>query len=157
VKCFLDTNVFDWLIEATEAADLIVLLEQGTITAIIGADNAYEIHRIPDGKQNKRDRLQALINDRFVPLSPTHLPLSGIARAGLANAATSHTIHLRETLANEGILGLDKNHLINAASEGCTVFVTCDKGVLKRHTAIRKLLCLECLHPAELVQRVRNI
>ncbi len=150
MKCFLDTNVLDWLIEATEAEDLLVLLEQGTITAIIAADNAYEVHRIRD--DDKRDRLQALINDRFVPLSPTHLPLSGIARAGLANAATPHTIHLRETLANEGISKLDKNHLINAASEGCAVFVTCDKGVLKRREAIRKILCLECLHPADLVQ-----
>ena len=149
--------VLDWLTEADEAEDLLLLLEQGKITGMLAADNAYEVRKIPDAKRDKRDRLQALINDRFAPLSPTHVPLAGIALAGQAKAATPHTMHLLEALANEGISKLDKNHLINAASEGCTVFVTCDKEILNRREAIRKILSLECLHPAELVQKVREL
>ena len=157
MKCFLDTMILDWLTEGDEAEDLLLLLEQGKITGILAADNAYEVHRIPDEKQDKRERLQALIKDQFLPLSPTHLPLSGIAVSGLAKAATQQTIRLREALAKEGISGLDKNHLINAAKEGCTVFVTCDKVILKRRGAIRKILSLECLCPAELVQKVIHL
>ena len=60
---------------------------------------------------------------------------------------------LREKLKGAGIVGLDSNHLINASREGCTQFVTFDKGLLRKAAVIREILGVECAEPGEVVRR----
>ncbi len=130
------------------------LVERGIVSAIVAADNAHEVHRIPDGKADKRERLQALLKSRFFPLAPTHVPILGIARLGLARIATPYVMKLRDQLKDVGIIGLDSNHLINAKQERCEVFVTLDKGILKKAVEIRRILGVECLEPRDLLERL---
>ena len=156
MKCCFDTNVLDWILDDARGADLMDVIERGVFSAIVAADNAYEVHRIPDAKAAKRERLQALLAADFFPLAPTHVPISGIARSGLARIATPHVMELREQLKAIGVLGLDSNHLINASREACDVFVTLDKGILNKGEQIRRILTLECLAPEELLARVTS-
>ena len=89
MKIYLDANVFDWIVDSPGDTDLLGLIESGLLTAVVAADTAHEIHRIPAGKDEKRVRLQAVLMSHFVPVAPTHVPIAGIARAGLMRAATS--------------------------------------------------------------------
>jgi len=132
------------------------LIERHAVSAIVAADNAHEVHRIPDEKAARRERLQALLKANFIPLAPTHVPIAGIARVGLARIATPHVMNLREQLKEVGIDGLDSNHLINASREGCQLFLTLDKGILRKRDAIQRILSLECLEPGALVQRLQT-
>jgi hypothetical protein len=122
----------------------------------VAADNAYEVHRIPDEKAAKRERLQALLAANFLPLAPTHVPIAGIARMGLARIATREVMELREQLKAHGIEGLDANHLINASREHCSLFVTLDKGILNKQSHIGRILGLECLGPEEVLGRAKG-
>jgi hypothetical protein len=82
VKCCIDTNVLDWVVDNPRGHEILDLLECGALSAIVAADNGYEVHRIPDGRRKQRDPLQALLKANFFPLAPTHVPIAGIARAG---------------------------------------------------------------------------
>jgi hypothetical protein len=100
--------------------------------------------------------LQALLAADFFPLAPTHVPILGIFRLGLARLATRKVMELREQWKGIGITGLDSNHLINASREACDVFVTLDKGILNKRQTIRTILTVECLAPEELLARVKG-
>jgi hypothetical protein len=154
MKCALDTNILDWIVDDIHGPELLNLVERHVVSAIVAADNAYEVHRISDGKGTRRDRLDILLQSHFSPLATTHVPLAGIARAGLARIATTHVMRLRAELAKVGIKGLDSIHLINASLEGCDMFVTCDKGILKKRGVIRRLLGVECVDPTDLLRRL---
>jgi len=149
VKCCLDSNVLDWIVDDERGSDFMDLVERGAVSAVVAADNAHEIHRIPDGKAEKRDRLRALLKDHFFPLAPTHVPIMGIARFSLARFATPHVMSLREQLKEVGIVGLDSNHLINASREKCEAFLTLDNGILRKAVEIRRILAVECLDPGQ--------
>jgi hypothetical protein len=154
MKCCFDTNVLDWILDNPRGGELMDAVERNVVSAIVAADNAYEVHRIPDAKADRRERLQTLLAANFFPLAPTHIPIMGIARLGLARLATPHVMALREQLGAHRIEGLDANHLINASREHCTLFVTLDKGILNKHEHIGRILGLECQTPEELLARV---
>ena len=153
VKCCLDTNVLDWIVDNVHGNELLDLIDRGIVSAIVAADNGYEVHRIPDGKREQRERLQALLKTKFLPMAPTHVPIAGIARAGLARIATPYVMSLRELLHSAGIVGLDSNHLINASRESREIFVTLDKRILRKGAEVRRVLGVECLEPGELLER----
>lgn len=153
MKCCLDTNVLDWIVDDARGVELLDLVERKRLSAIVAADNAHEIHRIPDSKGERRERLQDLLKSNLLPLTPTHVPISGISRSGLARIATPYVMGLREQLKEIGVIGLDSNHLINASREACAVFVTLDKGILKKREQIRRILAVECLDPQTLLCR----
>jgi hypothetical protein len=48
MKCCFDTNVLDWILQDARGAQLMDLVEGRQLQAIVAADNAYEVHRIPD-------------------------------------------------------------------------------------------------------------
>ena len=147
IKCGLDSNALDWIVDDPRGIELMDQIESGAILAIVAADNAHEVHRIPDSKAEKRERLQALLKSSFRPLAPTHIPISGIARAGLARIATPEVMELRRQLETIGVAGLDANHLINTSREGCEVFVTLDGGILRKRDQILRLLRVKCVQP----------
>jgi len=62
---------------------------------------------------------------------------------------------LRNQLKAIGVVGLDSNHLINASRESCEVFLTLDKGILKKRDDIRDILSIECLEPVALLERLK--
>jgi len=146
----LDAREPSWHIELLDA------VERRDVSAIVAADNAYEVHRIPDEKADKRERLQALLAANFFPVAPTHVPVLGIARSGLARVATPHVMELRGQLMADGIEAPDAHHLINASREQCSLFVTLDKGILRKQEHIGRILGLECLSPEELLARVKG-
>ncbi|MGE0455800.1 MAG: hypothetical protein AB7O37_18955 [Vicinamibacteria bacterium] len=147
--------MLDWIVDDPLGSQLMDLVERRVVCAIVAADNAHEVHRIPDGKVARRERLQALLKANFIPLAPTHVPIAGIARAGLARIATPYVMSLRDQLRQQvGIEGLDSNHLINASREGCDLFLTLDKAILRKRHAIQRILSIECLEPGDLLQRL---
>jgi hypothetical protein len=154
VKGYLDANVFDWIVDSPGGTALLSLIEAGVLTPVVAADTAHELHRIPAGKDERRVRLQTLLMSHFVPVAPTHVPIAGIARAGLARISTPYVMGLRDRLKDAGIVGLDSNHLINAAREGCTQFISLDKGLLRKAVVIIQILGLECTEPGEIVRRL---
>jgi hypothetical protein len=156
MKCCFDTNVLDWILDDARGTELLDAVERRALSAIVAADNAYEVHRIPDGKAARRERLQALLAANFFPVAPTHVPIMGIARFGLARLATPQVMELREQLKAIGIEGLDSNHLVNASRETCSLFATLDKRILNKREAIGRILNLECLAPDELLARVKG-
>jgi hypothetical protein len=149
VKCFLDTNVLDWILEHPRGEDLLRLLELGIVSGVTAADNAYEISRIPLEKADKKERLRALLLGRLTPVALTRVPIAGIARMGAARVATDQVMELRDQLKAFGIAGLDSNHLINAEYEGCEYFLTEDARLRKKAGRAQALLAVRCLSPEE--------
>jgi hypothetical protein len=157
VKCFFDTNALDWLVDDPDSEALADYVQRGTIVIITAADNVHEVQRIPEARRERRERLYALLGSHFMPIAPTHLPIAGIARAGAARIATSGVMALDHQLKGIGIDGLDANHLINAYKEQCRLFVTLDKGILKKSAELAELVQLECLEPSALLRRLRGV
>jgi predicted nucleic acid-binding protein len=157
MKIFLDTCVFDWIIDNTRGQELLDKIKAGVVEPIVFSEVSKEIHDVPEAKAQRREQLLALLRP-FFPVRPTHVAVAGLARSGAARSAPVRAEGLREELKTLGLHKLDVIHLMNAHFERCPVFVTLDKeDILRRKDVLQRLLGLEILTPEQLLVRLADV
>lgn len=151
MRVFIDTNVFDWIVDDPDGPRLHALLQGLTSQCVVCPEVARELHAIPDSKAPRRELLLTVLAS-FQPLSPTRVPVMGLARVGAAIQAPPDAIHRRAELVALGLRKLDVIHLLNAHYHQCQVFLTSDReDILKRRDTLEELLSLRPVRPAEFI------
>ena len=154
MKVFLDTCVFDWIIDNTRGQELLDEIKAGVIEPTVFPEVSKEIQDVPETKAQRREELLATLRP-FFPVRPTHVAVSGLARSGVARSAPVRAEGLREELKALGLRKLDVIHLMNAHFDRCPVFVTLDKeDILRRKGVLERLLGLEILTPEQILVRL---
>lgn len=156
MRVFLDTCVFDWIVDEARGKELLARLTDPATEVVVFPEVSKELHDIPEAKAERRRRLLELL-ERFLPVRPTHIPVMGLARVGASRRATAEATSLREELRAKGFRKLDSLHLINAHLERCDLFITNDKeDLLRRRSALEARLGFQILTPQELLARLSS-
>jgi hypothetical protein len=95
------------------------------LQAVIAVEVESEIELAPEPK---RTALENLLLSSAIEFAPTHYPiLDDTAIPDRMIPATDDTVELFDRLAAmPGVKNRDPAHIVNAAGEGCTAFVTED-------------------------------
>jgi hypothetical protein len=154
MKAFLDTCVFDWIVDNPRGQELLDKIEAGVVETRVCPEVSKEIHDVPDAKARRREQLLAVLRP-FFPVRPTHVPVAGLARSGAALSAPARAEVLRKELKAIGLRKLDVIHLMNAHFERCPIFLTLDKrDIIRRKQVLEPLLGFEVFRPEELLARL---
>lgn len=154
MKVFLDTCVFDWILDHPRGPELFGFLTSGRLEAVVCPEVSKELETTPQAKAERRKRLLTTLNG-LLPVRPTHIPVAGLGRSGAIISASPRAVELRDKLKEMGFRKLDALHLINAHIERCDLFVTTDKeDIIRRKAILEQLLEFKILQPDELLDRL---
>jgi hypothetical protein len=158
MEAYLDNNVVSAIAKDDTAGEsdaldrLLVAREQGRVALVTSKLSLDEI-RSYAGKVGKQvERTFRLLGK--VPVAQWDQVL-GFHNYGDRYTWISYplvqTDPLYDSLLKLGLGQLDAQHVFVAAKQGCTVFLTCDRGVLARANDIRRLCGIVVQKPSDLV------
>jgi hypothetical protein len=157
MRVYLDTHIIDWLLaRPKEYRAMVAALDSGALEAVIAVEVEGEIG---DAPEPKRTALESLLRSPAIESAPTHYPILGdTAILDRMIPATDHTVELYNRLAAmPGVKNRDPAHIVNAAGEGCTAFVTEDHKILNKRTVVEGLARIEIITPEELLARLATL
>jgi predicted nucleic acid-binding protein len=160
MKTYLDNNVVSALAKddtASESASLDRLLaayESGTVELVTSEITLREIKSYVGRGRMIVERTFRLLEkipvtrwDELLGIRTYSDKFTCINRPVIENDI------LYDSLLQLGLKEADAQHVFVAAKQGCTVFLTCDGGVIARANNIRKLCGLVVEKPSDLVAR----
>jgi predicted nucleic acid-binding protein len=153
MRVFLDTCILNRIADDRDnCRDLLPLISAKRITPVVAAEISTEIHatKYPE----RLETLLAVLRP-FFPVTPTNVPVAGIARSGAMRSAPKDAEELRAKLLKLGFTGWDVLHLMNAHYERCNVFLTTDNDTILEHRdKLAGVLTPAILSPQELFGRL---
>jgi len=155
---YLDNNVVSTIAKddttsESEALDrLLAAYDQEKINLVTSEITLGEIKAYNDPRRKQIERTFRLLEKvpavRWDELVGMHI--SGDSRTWI-NSPMIQNDTLYDALLKLALERVDAQHVFVAAKQGCTYFVTCDRGILTRASGIRQLCGLTVQRPSELV------